>query len=709
MSAIPDSIPTLTKNMSSKLRIAFTCFLLPGVAGTAAAAENDAWTIAGPPGASVYAIAPAPSIPSVVYIGTGRGVWRGERGGARWSPASTGLPVARVQTVAVDPGDPNTLYAGTLTPSGTPSVGIFKSENGGASWFEANAGLFDPFTLTEPLDVAALSIDPSNPEIILAGTRFSEIFRSENGGDSWTPQTLGGFGLSLETTAFARDPGDSRRIYAASSQGLLLSIDGGDSWSFFGNAGISFFCVAVEPAAAQTIWAGNLFGFGVGRSTDGGATWSPANGNLPQIDFAGQSFHPPILAAIVDPAGSAVTIATDGFGIFRSTDGGTTWIAQDAGLDELSLQSLAFLPGSSTLLAGGSGGGVYRNETAGGSWSKSTFGLNEALVSAVVANPGTPGLAYAAAYDGVYATGDSAGSWQRASGGLPPEPVADLALRFVVSIQPGDTETLYAATLGAGLWASTDGGATWNPRGSGLDDDDISSIEIAPSNVQTLYAGTDHPYDGSNPQRVYRSNDAGATWQRTGLDGGGFPIGPLAIDPDDAEHVAAISRGAGSYLETFNGGTTWQAVAPGGGCGGVNALLYLPAGDSLLVGATNGVCRSENGGTTWTHVDVAPFASVFDLLVDPDNPAVLYAAASPALPVGRGGVFRSADGGATWTPFGTGLETYAVRSLALDASGDTLYAGLRGGVAALPLEDPVRTVPEAVPSDHAPRVLPPRE
>lgn len=702
--------------MNSTLRTLFTSLsaavLGIGAAASVAAAENDPWTIAGPPGASVYAISPAPSNPSVVYIGTGRGVWRGDRSGERWtSPgASAGLPVTRVQTVAVDPADPNTLYAGTLTPSGTPSVGIFKSQDGGASWSEANDGLFDPFTLIEPLDVAALSIDPSTPQAILAGTRFSEIFRSLDGGASWTPRTFGGFGLGLETTAFARDPRDAQRVFAATSLGLMLSVDGGGSWSFFGDAGISFFCLAIDPAAPQTMWAGNLFGFGIARSTDGGQTWSSAVGNLPLIEFAGDTFAPAVRAVVVDPAGSAVTIATQELGIFRSTDGGTTWIAQNAGLGELDIQSLAFLPGSDTLLAGGNGGGVYRGEAGAGSFAKSSLGLNEALVAAVVAHPGTPGTAYAAAFDGVYATEDAAVSWQRASGGLPPEPVTDLAFRFAVSVLPGDNETLYAATLGAGLWASTDGGDTWTPRGSGLDDDHLASIAIAPSNNLTMYAGTDHPYDGSNPQRVYRSTDAGQTWQQTGLDAGGFPIEGLTVDPDDASHVAAVSPGATNYVETVNGGTSWQTVTPGSGCGGINTVLYLAASDVVLAGATNGVCRSENGGTTWTRFAVATFASVFGLLADPDDAGILYAAASPALPGGTGGVFRSTDGGASWTPFGTGLETYAVQSLALDATHERLYAGiLRGGVATLSLGEPVRTLPDPVPADRETRTLPPRD
>lgn len=682
------------------------------VASTLAAAETGAWVSSGPPGASVYCIAPAPSSPSTIYVGTGRGVWRGERGGAIWKPASAGLPVDRVQAVAVDPTDANMLYAGTLTPTGAPSDGIFKSQDGGATWFEANDGLVDPFTFIEPLDVPALSIDPSDPQVILAGTRFSEIFRSTDGGATWTPRTFGGYGLGLETFAFARDPAAPQRIYAASSQGLLLSGDGGGSWGFFGDAGISFYSIAVDPASPATVYAGNVTGFGLGKSVDGGATWEPSNGNLPQNEFGGESFYPAILAIAVDPSGVAVTITTQGNGVFRSTDGGSTWSAANAGLNELYLHSLAYLPGASpTLLAGGNGGGVYRSTGGAAAWTTSSLGLDEALVSTVVANPGTPGRAFASAFDGVYATADGAGSWQRASGGLPLEPVAALALRFAVSLQPGDEETLYAGTLGAGLLASTDGGATWNARDAGLADDHVSAVTIDPTNVLTLYAGTDHPYDGVDPQRVYKSVDGGATWRPTALDAGGFSIGVVAVDPDDGQRVAAVSRGIAGYFQSVDGGASWSIVTPAAvsDCGGVNTARFESPGNGILLGVTNGVCRSADGGATWTRLPVATLASVYDLLVDPLDSSTVYAAVSPSVPAGTGGVFRSTDGGATWSPLGAGLSTFSVRSLALDASGRTLYAGiLRGGVATLALDGPERAAPEPPPSDRPTRVVAPR-
>src|SRR4029077_12799460 len=146
---------------------------------------------------------------------TAVGVFKSVNGGASWQDASAGLPAERAQTIAIDPTSPSTLYVGTLTPDGVDSVGIFKSTDGGASWTAINEGLIDPLTGISPLDVWSLAIDPKKPGTILAGSRFSEIFKSVDGGQTWQPKTFGGYQASLETSAFQFDPSSSSRILAA--------------------------------------------------------------------------------------------------------------------------------------------------------------------------------------------------------------------------------------------------------------------------------------------------------------------------------------------------------------------------------------------------------------------------------------------------------------------------------------------------------------
>ena len=200
---------------------------------------------------------PGSANPATLYAGTAHGLYKSLDGGETWTLSSAGLPNERVQTIAIDPTNSQTLYLGTITPNGVQSVGVFKSVDGAATWNPVNVGLIDPLTLAEPVDIEALAIDPSNPSTILAGSRFSEIYKSEDGAATWTPVTLGGFNVSLEVSAFSFDPANPGAVLAATTQGLLISTDDGDDWANYGDAPIAFYCLARDPTNPAIIYAGN--------------------------------------------------------------------------------------------------------------------------------------------------------------------------------------------------------------------------------------------------------------------------------------------------------------------------------------------------------------------------------------------------------------------------------------------------------------------
>jgi photosystem II stability/assembly factor-like uncharacterized protein len=209
---------------------------------------------------------------------------------------------------------------------------------------------------------------------------------------------------------------------------------------------------------------------------------------------------------------------------------------------------------------------------------------------------------------------------------------------------------------------------------------------------------------------VYKSTDAGSTWAATSL-AASSSIDFLAVNPGKASQIVAISRGASSYSQSMNGGSTWTTVTPSASCGGVNTILF--DGATTYLGGTSGVCRSSDGGATWSLAAVAVSASVRALLLDPTNPGVLYAGATPAVPHdtgGTGGVFSSADGGQTWQAVGSGLSGVSVTSLAIDSIGRTLYAGTSGnGVGAYSFV-PTQRLPVEPPSvgNHETRTVNPR-
>jgi photosystem II stability/assembly factor-like uncharacterized protein len=322
----------------------------------AASGQEAAWTTNGPLGGSVYCLVPDPSHPATVYAGTAVGAFKSDDGGVSWRSASSGLPSFRVQTIVIDPTTPSTLYAGTLTPDGVDSVGIFKRTDGAASWTAINVGMIDPITGVSPLDVWSLAIDPKNPGTILAGSRFSEIFKSVDGGLTWQPKTFGGYQYSLETSAFQFDPTNSSRILAATNPlGLMRSTDGGESWSTYGGVSDPFFTIVTDPTTPATL-AGVPVGPAFSKH-DSGGHWSTINKGLP---VNGGSL-PLVRGFAVDPAHPANLYAgTYGNGLYRSTDGGLNWSPASGAMHSNYVAAIAFGP-SSTLLAGTLFSGVYRS------------------------------------------------------------------------------------------------------------------------------------------------------------------------------------------------------------------------------------------------------------------------------------------------------------------------------------------------------------
>src|ERR1700676_2686951 len=162
-----------------------------------AAAAVGAWSPIGPPdGATVQALAFAPSDPAVVYAGlAGGGVQRSDDGGLTWRPASFGISNPVVNALAVDPANPDTVYAGT-------QVGFSRSGDGGKHWQTSNP--------VNALKVHTIAVDPAHPHVLYIGTAMG-IYRSANGGAAWQLLTVGLIPpnrFDFEVVSLAIDPVD---------------------------------------------------------------------------------------------------------------------------------------------------------------------------------------------------------------------------------------------------------------------------------------------------------------------------------------------------------------------------------------------------------------------------------------------------------------------------------------------------------------------
>ena len=231
---------------------------------------------------------------------------------------------------------------------------------------------------------------------------------------------------------------------------------------------------------------------------------------------------------------------------------------------------------------------------------------------------------------------------------------------------------------------------------------DVRAIAVAPSQPQVLYAGT-------NFGGVFRSADAGVSWEPANGGLSRLDVRALAVDPT-SPHVVYVGLAYGGVFKTADGGNSWSARNEGlgetsHGCE-VSALAIDPSSPQTIYAGVcgNGVYKSVDGGATWTPPDPSMrFANAAALAVDPGRPSTLYAG-------GWGSVAKSLDSGATWIRLLGGATVYT--SVVVDpTSPDTVYAGFDSGRIARSVDGGASWVygeTDAIPGDVTALAIDPR-
>jgi photosystem II stability/assembly factor-like uncharacterized protein len=369
----------------------------PGViyAGSVKSVDRGAtWTpVAAPPGGALALLVP-PGSPKELFAGTPRGVWLSRDGGSSWQAASNGLTATGAYALAVDPANPEKLYAvAENAVQGSPTI-LVKSADGGASWHRAAPYSYSGF----------VAVDPVTPTTLYLTTELG-LAKSLDEGVHW--QMLGTDAQPLEIYALALDPVHSGTLYGggvlgSASCSAFKSDDGGQTWSCLSLDQDDVLALAVAPSAPAVVYAltenYRVYQTSLFRSSDAGVTWTNISDHL--------HLYGHFYAMAVDPTDANRAYLLAAKGLFRSTDGGGSWTEADHGPPPIYYGGvpavLAIDPHAPEIVyAAAVDFGVYRSTDHGRTWNPildgfpGGFGFGGALVP----DPGRPGRVYAGTAD----------------------------------------------------------------------------------------------------------------------------------------------------------------------------------------------------------------------------------------------------------------------------------------------------------------------
>lgn len=602
-----------------------------------------------------------------------------------WTPTGgPGVEGGRVNALAVgyiyDAGQnlqsQSTVYAAVGTPNDGGDTRVYMSVDDGGNWTEVFYPNSDQINALAVSDVytSSGSTFVYLPRNVYAGSNWGYVYKSMNGGLSWTTVFTGAepmvYGRNINV--LATGPLTSSLVYAAGREwrhdasgvqwGVVYrSQDGGVSWTRAlttpaqSNEGI-FNAVAIDPHDPRVAYVAggenrpgdaNLYSV-IYQTQDGGDTWSLIyTGTHPW--FTSLAIHPVVPDTVY--AGSSAW--WPGY-VLRSQDSGLNWTKVLTGASN----HLAFTP-SSTVYAVDECNTIFKSTAGGdpGTWTQATSPLR--CLSSFVADVSSSVLLYAGTVDmGVSQSTDGADTWWARSNGI-----QATVQPCDIDVDPQDSDKLFLAAECNGSWMTVNGGQTYSqPSGTSRC---MGAFAINPADSNIVYGGAYNNKQGA----ILRSEDGGlhfspvytASFIQPDGSGGDEQIYAVAVAPSMTATVYAAgadypagTNGWAVVLRSLDGGVAWTQVlslAEGSKMQGIaidptDANVVYASGHEPFQGPGGGlgfIRRTTDGGTTWTRVFTTTSPPVASMVIDPQKSNVLYAADNNYT------VYKSVDMGDHWT------------------------------------------------------------
>jgi PKD repeat protein len=592
----------------------------------------------------------------------------------------TGGGAGRANCIRLDPTNSNTLYVGS------PGGGLWKSTNGGSSWTMWNTDALPAIGVTD------IAIDPTNTQIMYlatgdgdAGDTYSlGVLKSTDGGVTWNTTGLNWTVTNGRTISkLLIDPTNTQIVHAATSNGIYRTTDGGTNWTQV-QAGI-FKDIEFQPGNSTILYAARYNTAAVFRSSNSGAAYTQVTTGLPTNALR--------FAIAVTAANNqyvyVLACNTTNYGIlgfYRSTNGGTSFA-------QVTIASPTNILGwqSNGSDAGGQGwfdlalaaSPTNANELVSGGiniWRTTNGGANW-TINAHWTGSGAP-YVHADMHDLIYTNGT----------------------------------TVYSANDG-GLFRTTNNGGAWSDLSNGLQIAQMYNLGTSATNANINISGWQDngtsrvssgawarviggdgmecliDYTTSNTQfgelyygSIYRTtnNWGGATnivtSAGTGVNAQGNWVTPYVMSPASNQELLV---GKAAMYKSTNQGTTWAALgATTGGTGNIVRIAYAPSNTQVIYCIKqNAIFKSTNGGTLFTNITgTLPTSQAMTYVAvggsDPNKVYLTYSGYAAATKV-----YQSLDGGTTWTNISTGLPNLPCNTVVYqNGSADGIYVGTDVGV-----------------------------